>query len=956
MDASFETSPLSVSVLVSNMRGVPLLDLSAISMTEANKKLRNSATEAILPKCNWKISKHPRQLFRPKRLVEVPLDTLEIAKKQKTQKDMRVNEIKERLMSTYFKPRAIDRLAEIVSTPNIKRRIKQLQTESIDKMLNHVEATELKAPKHLTIEEIFEKKVRKSLMQSKGLLKTMANYTEAKSIIHATLYKRNRLIEALIDACSNDKARVELVNSIDQFGRTALHYATFLGTKQAMLMLFVAGADPRHRDVYGRTCLHYAVMNEDVTVVEMIFQNMKAVRDTRGKATESSNSNTIAEKFKYLSLHKLVVKSPESSFLRGEDFHEVRICIDLSELDDETLRGLAKMEYSEEFPPTPTFKETRLSAANQRFIDFQDEAGRSALHIASINGFTSVARMLLDMGANPLLEDSMRQRPLELTQSRQLAQLLLQRCNLIGLNKSMTRSSNGSPDTRKRMDVRDLRIMPLEEIHSYTEGELQNTLLIRAVRTQDFEATKILLERGAKVTQTNKNGWSALHYCIKTKQLMMLKLIIEGNQKGTVEDDVMLGKRWIKESWVAMDHSSRQGFTLFHLAAMYCEVEIISYLIDAYERREKLLASHALPEAYANLELKSMKQIIEMTCHGKYSPLLLAIKTCRVEAAKYLTSQGGNMYVRNERLQNALHLSSLHGCQELIEYYVRLDSDRNILRSEKDIKQRKPKDFDITGKFADSFYHIWDFAREGNEIRLRDLITKGRYKVNEATPKMKMTPLHIAVENKQLMIIKILMELGADPQMRNEEGLSSIDLALNYRDSSVETVVLKLMRGNPKSLKANYSEDDLNSFVRQIQRKKLYVPQLTLADHESANQARKRAKREVAVREQFVAVKKKLKERNVSLEELFKMIDKKRSDTLTHVEFEGILLWLGVSLTQKGLRRMIRCLDSASSGGIEFNKLQFRITGQVVEEQEVTPSPFAKSIQSKLLRLIDNMS
>lgn len=30
----------------------------------------------------------------------------------------------------------------------------------------------------------------------------------------------------------------------------------------------------------------------------------------------------------------------------------------------------------------------------------------------------------------------------------------------------------------KKLDVRDLRIMPIEEVHSYTEGELQNTLLM----------------------------------------------------------------------------------------------------------------------------------------------------------------------------------------------------------------------------------------------------------------------------------------------------------------------------------------------------------------------------------------------------------------------------------------------------------------------------------------------
>lgn len=402
-----------------------------------------------------------------------------------------------------------------------------------------------------------------------------------------------------------------------------------------------------------------------------------------------------------------------------------------------------------------------------------------------------------------------------------------------------------------------------------------------------------------------------------------------------------------------MDQTTRQGFTLFHLAVTHCDIEIISYLIDAYERRERVIATEGLHESYANLCLQTMKANIELVCTGKYTPLLLAIKQSRVETAKYLTSQGCNMYVRNERLQNALHLASMHGCQELIEYFVKLDSDRNILRGERDIKQRRPKDFDITGKFAECFTHIWDFAKEGNEYKLRDMIEKRRFSINEATPKHKLTPLHCAVENRQLMVIKALMELGANPHLRNDEGLSPIDYALNYRDSSLETVVLKLLRGNPNSLKAKFSENELNTFVKQIQRKKAYISQLTLSEHEMMARARKKARQEEVIAELFAEVKKCMKERNVSIDELYKMIHKQRSEDLTYVEFEGILLWLGVSLTQKGLRRMVMALDSEDTGLIEFNRLQCRITGRVIEETEAS-SPIVKTLQSKLLRIIQD--
>jgi ankyrin repeat protein len=437
METSFEKSRLELSMFIN--KGV--LDLSTVS--EGVKKARKSATEAKLPKCSWKVSKHP-QTYQPKRYKDTPLDALEISQLQQDQRQQRVNGIKERLMSSYFQPKAVEKLADVVRTPYMQQQIRRLRIESIHNMTRLDEVTELKAPKQLSIEEIFEKRVRRSLAQSRQILSNVQDKPEGRSIIHATLSKRNRLVEAFIDACPNDRARVETVNTIDQFGRTALQYATFLGLKQTMLMLLIAGACPRHRDVYGRTCLHYAGLTDDATVLEIILHNLKTVREIRSRASESTNSNTVAEKLKFLSFMRLADRpAQESEVQQAEDFIELRVGVDLAELGNDMKRRMAKMEYSDEIPTTPTFKGSKTD--NARFIDYQDEVGRSALHFAALNGATGIVRLLLDMGANPLLEDHHRQRPLELTKSRQVTQLLVQKGNSVGAKQSLQRSRNGSP-------------------------------------------------------------------------------------------------------------------------------------------------------------------------------------------------------------------------------------------------------------------------------------------------------------------------------------------------------------------------------------------------------------------------------------------------------------------------------------------------------------------------------
>jgi ankyrin repeat protein len=418
--------------------------------------------------------------FRPSRLMTMPKDSFNIVDKHRSLRLERSTYNKSRLnaSTSLLLPSASE------SPTSIKQTIKQLHNQSVDRLLQHVKLPEWKPSRHSTIEEIFKTKVKKSLGQSRMILHNLANHPEARSIIHASLSKRSRIIEAFIDAAPNDKERVEVVSTVDQYRRTSLHYTAFYGLKQVMQMLLTAGADPRHIDIFGRTCLHYAALNDDKSIVEVIFQNLKAARDNRDRACEVTNQNTVAQKLKYLNLITLLPKTELSIVIgRLEDFEERRVTVDLYDLDDEIKKALAKMEYSAEQLVSPA-KGERTPFDTGRYVDLQDEMGRSALHIASMNGAAGVVRTLLELGADPNLEDIQNERPVDLTRSQEVTQLLLQRGNLVGPNKSRpTTARNKQLEPRyskdsKKMDVRDLRIMPIEEIQRYYEGELRNSLLM----------------------------------------------------------------------------------------------------------------------------------------------------------------------------------------------------------------------------------------------------------------------------------------------------------------------------------------------------------------------------------------------------------------------------------------------------------------------------------------------
>ena len=87
--------------------------------------------------------------------------------------------------------------------------------------------------------------------------------------------------------------------------------------------------------------------------------------------------------------------------------------------------------------------------------------------------------------------------------------------------------------------------------------------------------------------------------------------------------------------------------------------------------------------------------------------------------------------------------------------------------------------------FKDVFETVWDAAKAGNVERLKQLISNGDdhkpFNVGEQTPWLGNTPLHIAVKNKQLKAIKVLIwELKADNKLENYSKMNSIDYCKKF--------------------------------------------------------------------------------------------------------------------------------------------------------------------------------
>ena len=112
-----------------------------------------------------------------------------------------------------------------------------------------------------------------------------------------------------------------------------------------------------------------------------------------------------------------------------------------------------------------------------------------------------------------------------------------------------------------------------------------------------------------------------------------------------------------------------------------------------------------------------------------------------------------------------------------------------------DCKGKRPDQYDQSGQFKESLTTIWDYARDGNVRKLKESIDTGRFAADQATLYQQMTPMHIAVKNLQLEVIKCLLyDYNIDPRAYpNSSGKTPLDLSSTLQPpsknkSSAETI------------------------------------------------------------------------------------------------------------------------------------------------------------------------
>jgi ankyrin repeat protein len=433
-----------------------------------------------------------------------------------------------------------------------------------------------------------------------------------------------------------------------------------------------------------------------------------------------------------------------------------------------------------------------------------------------------------------------------------------------------------------------------------------------------------LLNKKAKISEINSQGWNSLMFAVQNNCFDLVKIMLEGSEHESEPWKFGI-KAWVGDAWVALEAITKEGWTIVHIAAVHSSPDLLDYILHVFQSRQLVKTDPDCPEVFQKLSIKPVSSIIDHPCRKQFTPFLLAVKHNRLDTLKVLVRWNCDIYFRNGKLQNALHLAASRGFAEVVDFLVRLDADKNLLRTQLDIQKRKPKDLDVFNKLEKNFLHCWDFCRLGDCERLKDCIAGGKAEVNDQTIVKKASLLHVAVENKQVQVIKVLLELGANIGVRNCLGKTPLESAFSGLDgefiTSVSTLFAKASVSKESKKRSSFAgpgkDDAQNSQISGNLGKAASLPKIS-----KKNDLKNVEKLENRESQQFwEMISKKLVDKKVSIAFLFDMMDQGRKGALCLNEFQGMTAWLGLAFSAEVSARLFKATDQNSNGFLEYHEI-----------------------------------
>lgn len=300
----------------------------------------------------------------------------------------------------------------------------------------------------------------------------------------------------------------------------------------------------------------------------------------------------------------------------------------------------------------------------------------------------------------------------------------------------------------------------------------------------------------------DERGRTILHYLAYKNKPNVIESFISKLAKN---------KQKVKE---LLTYQDNYGRTIYHAAAAANSKETLEKFLD-YESvyfsssdekpSTKLDDYKRTPLHLAAMydSIDTLKQLCRDSASGKWlfsakdnygrTPLHLAAMYNSIKALEYLSNKSANggdsFHVIDKHGRTPLHLAAMYNSIDALKIIYSKSNDDKGLLNVRDGWGRTPLHLAAKYNSIDTLNYLCKESDSSKTLNLSD-------------KEFGATPLHLAVIEKQSDAVEILLENGANPSIRDQQGHLPIDLTL-YRSNkpgvkieSLESTILKLVNYN----------------------------------------------------------------------------------------------------------------------------------------------------------------
>lgn len=302
------------------------------------------------------------------------------------------------------------------------------------------------------------------------------------------------------------------------------------------------------------------------------------------------------------------------------------------------------------------------------------------------------------------------------------------------------------------------------------EAHQGKKLMIRAIIENNVSGVKDLLEKDKDLAQAEEQGVSALHLAANQGNLQIVKILVENGAKLNKKDSdgdtpILAGMKhamvaeYLLQQGCDVTIANDNGQTVAHKAALFNHHQILKDLI------------------------KKGADLNAMDSEGD-TPLHDAINEGSHTACEVLIGWPKiNIRRANKKGFTPLHFAALKDTPTIVELLI--NKDKMIVDEQKE----------------DGFTPLHVAAINNHTDVMKILLVKGKAKVDMRTQK-KQTALHLAAEQAYMDAVQLLLQHGADVNAKDTDGDRPLHIVMcSFTQRGEELMLLMALLGQTNKLK-----------------------------------------------------------------------------------------------------------------------------------------------------------